>query len=232
MPGEIVGAPIRGKKMRVTRLDDCGVPIIGACSTVVSGGFISVQYAQELQDATEITVLNANGEVCIEDPGDPQVKWVTAEIAFCAVDPDIAEMVTGYDKVVNSEGKSSGIRVQSGLIRANFALEVWTDLANQVCSAANPRRYGYFLLPFVGQGTFADMTIENDALTFTVSGARTRAGSGWDVGPYDVVETAVPPATSAPGPLLTPIGPTDHMHIDQVTIAPPAVTDGCVALAA
>ena len=232
MPGELVWSSVRGKRMRVTRLDECGAPVIGACSTVVSGGFISVQYSQELQDAQEISVLNANSELCIEDPGNSQLKWITAEIAFCGVDPDIAEIITGADKVVNSASKSSGIRVQSGLVLSQFALEVWTDIPNQVCSTTDPRAYGYFLLPFVTQGNLADMTIENDALTFTVSNARTKGGSGWDIGPYDVVETAVPPAVSVPGPLLTPIGPTDHMHIDRVTIAPPAVTDGCVALAA
>jgi hypothetical protein len=61
--------------------------------------------------------------------------------------------------------------------------------------------------------------------------SRTRENSGWGTGPYNVLDTGTPP-TSTPAELLTPIGPKDHFHMQETTLAPPAETAGLVALAA
>ena len=53
-----------------------------------------------------------------------------------------------------------------------------------------------------------DFTIENGAVTFTVSNAATKTGSGWDEGPYDVIDGYADGA-----PLLTALDTSDHLHV-------------------
>ncbi|MFC1410404.1 hypothetical protein ACEZCY_14175 [Streptacidiphilus sp. N1-12] len=218
--------------MRVTRLDACGVPVIGACSTIVSAGFVSIAYSPEIEKADEILVKAASGAICVNDPGINQTKWFNAEATFCGVDPDMVNMMTGNALVLDALGSAAGYRVASGSPLANFGLEVWADISGQTCGPGVAREYGYFLLPYVTQGYVNDFKIENDAASFVITGARTKDGSGWGVGPYDVDDTSIISGTVTPGPLLTAIGPRDHLDLHKTTIAPPAVTAGCVALAA
>jgi hypothetical protein len=223
----------RGVTMRLTRLDVCGVPVVGACTTVVSSGFVSVEVSPQYIDPTEIEQLNANGEACVIDQTCPQFKWDELEMVFCNVNPNIWNIITGDALVLNDNTPTAdtvGFR-QSGqdLCTANFALEIWTQKPGQPCTDPDMKEYGYWLFPFVVQGTVGDWTFENDALTLTLN-ARTSGGSGWGTGPatYLVRRDAV---TDTPEVLLTAIGPNDHMHHEVVTVAPPTPACDCIALA-
>jgi hypothetical protein len=88
--------------------------------------------------------------------------------------------------------------------------------------------FGYLLLPCLQGGVIGDFTIENAAITFTVTGANTKDGNGWGSGPYDVVADAGGTA----GPLPSPLDPDDHLYVSFTTVAPPEETDGCVELEA
>jgi hypothetical protein len=219
--------------MRLTRLDDCCKPLAAAapCAFLVTKGFVSVAYSPEISEAEEIELKNANGDVCVSDPGCDVLKWVNTTLSLCNVDPDVLSFITGAPLVLDSAGNSVGNRIQTGAAcKVNFALEVWTDIPGQDC-AAGAKQYGYFLAPCIGGGILGDWTVENDALNLELN-AKARSGSGWGSGPWDVDETAIPPAVSVPGPLLTPIGVTDVMDLHLTTIAPPDVTEGCQAMPA
>lgn len=231
-PPEATWNSVRGRVMRITRLDQCGVPVIGACSTLVSDGMVSAAFAPEIEKADEVLKKNAAGMICVSDPGVNQTKWENLEIEFCGVDPNAVSLLTGNSMVLDSYGAAVGYRVASGSPLANFALEIWSNISGQVCSPTSPRAYGYFLAPYVTQGYLNDFKIENDAASFTVTGARSLDGPGWGTGPYDVVDTSIIPGTITPGQLLVPLGARDHLHLQKTTVAPPALTNGCVALAA
>jgi len=77
-------------------------------------------------------------------------------------------------------------------------------------------------VPFVQGGTLGDFTIENAAVNFTITGAQTKTGSGWDVGPYNI-------QGSPAAPLLTPILKGDHLHVQYTTVAPPAPGCDCAS---
>ena len=219
---------VRGTRMRLTRLDECCKPLaaLATCAFLVSKGFVSVAYSPEISEAEEIELKNANGDICVSDPGCDVLKWVNTTLSLCNVDPDVLSFVTGSPLVLDSAGNSVGNRIQTGqACKVNFALEVWTDIPGQDC-AAGAKQYGYFLAPCIGGGILGDWTIENDALNLELN-AKARSGSGWGSGPWDVDNTAVPPAPSVAGPLLTPIGVNDVMDLHLTTIAPPDVTDGC-----
>lgn len=227
MPSE-QWSSVRGTRMRLTRLDDCCAPLAAAtpCAYLVTKGFVSVNFSPEISEAEEIEVKNAGGEICVSDPGCDDLKWVNTQINMCLVDPDAMYFVTGSPLVLNSAGDSVGNRIQSGLAcKSKFAMELWTDIPGQVCGT-DGLQYGYWLAACIGGGILGDWSIENGALNLELN-AKARSGTGWGAGPWDVDNTAVPPAVPVPGPLLTPFGPTDIIDLHMTSIAPPAVTDGC-----
>jgi hypothetical protein len=81
-----------------------------------------------------------------------------------------------------------------------FALEAWTGAPGAACGTAGAVTLGYILLPFVQGGVFGDFTIENGAISFSVTGAVTKDGAAWGAGPYGVEDGA---------PLSTAVGPTE-----------------------
>jgi hypothetical protein len=228
MPSTQCWGSVRGRVLRATKLDSCGAPVVGACSTLVTKGFVSVQFSPEISEGEEIEVKRADGSLCISDQGCPVMKWLNIEAHFCQVDPDLFSMMTGYPTVLDYSGNAVGNRI-TGTIRCDggIALELWSDIPGDAC-AAGGKQYGYWLAPWVVNGVIDAWTIENDAVDFQLN-ARTNPNSQWDVGPYDVDPTAV---VNTPGPLITPIGPDDHMDMHLTTVAPPAAACGCVALAA
>jgi len=110
---------------------------------------------------------------------------------------------------------------------SGFALEVWMGVPGVAC-LGEAGAYGYLLLPCLQAGVVGDFTIENAAITFTVTGASTKDGNGWGTGPYNVV-----PGTDGvtASPLPDALDVDDHLYTVFTTIEPPAPTDGCVALA-
>jgi hypothetical protein len=221
----------RARVMRLTRLDECGIPVDGACSVVTTKGFISVGITPTYFEPDEIEVSNANGDLCISDLPKPQLKWNELEIVMCNVDPDAYNILTGDPLVLDDTAPTPntvGFRQEADADSTslqNFALELWAGKPGQPC-VDGAVSTGYFLFPFVVNGILGEFTFENAELTLTMT-ARTSSGSGWGVGPYNVRADAT---AGTPEPLLTPIGALTHMHHEVVTIAPPTPVCGCTAL--
>lgn len=221
----------RGKMMRITRLNSCGVPVPGATSTLVTKAFVSGTFTPNYSDVEEINQQDANGDNCIEDRSDPALRWVDIELIICVVDPTMINLITGDPLVVDDATPTPntvGFRLDTELSGdANFALEIWSGITGQACDAAGFTKYGYWLFPWVQDAQWGEIVVENGPLTLTFT-ARATIGSGWGVGPYMVRRDAAVPATLEP--LLTAIGPTQPMHF-EVTSAPlPTPACGAVAL--
>lgn len=82
--------------------------------------------------------------------------------------------------------------------------------------------YGYFLLPFVKNGTVRDFTVENGPTTFEVQ-AWTDSSANWGSGPYNVVNSG---AAGVPSALDDPLTALDHLVVRTTTLAPPAAVVG------
>ena len=201
---------VRGKRVRVTELDVCGIPVTGG-TFVVSDGFIQVAITSELEDGDEYLQKNADGKLCINERAPDNLKRLNVTIDWCRVDPDIINLITGYPQELDGED-AVGFRIQEGEADTNWALEVWTGLGGADCIDGDVQ-YGYLLLPLVTGATLGDITIENGAATFQTTGY-TQGGSGWDVGPYDVI-------CSPPRPLDVPIDTIDHGLIRTTVVPPP-----------
>lgn len=225
-------APIRGRIMRVTRLDDCGAPVLGPASTRVSKGFVSVGLTPNYEKGTTITVLNAHGEVAFNEPADPYLSSMGANVKFTGVDPDLVSLITGNQTVVDGAASAVGFRLSGAVpVLGGWALEVWTDLGGVACATPGAKPYGYSLVPFLRGGQLDNFTLENGAASFAVT-STTRERPLWGTGPYDVVDVSSTPGTVTPGPLLSAVGAKDHYHLQVTTIAPPTETAGLVPLAA
>jgi len=215
--------------MRVTRLDGCGATVLGPDSQVSSDGFISVALTANTDEGTAISVTNAAGKVCILDEPCPAFTGYGVEIEFCGVDPALIQLLTGQPIVTNAAGDTgTGFRMNTDVdaCESGFALEVWSNVPAAACDTAAGQAYGYFLIPFLKGGIIGDFTIGNDAVNFTMTGANSKDGSAWGVGPYNVTRDE----TNVAGPLNVAIDPADHLHVELVSVAPPDVTCGAGAL--
>lgn len=214
---------IRGKVIRVTALNNCGIPL-PTKSVVVTKGFVSVALTNNYEDGEETTVKDADGDICIYDKSPDKIKNVSAEITLCKVNPEMDTIVTGSELVIGHAGEAIGDLLDSDADPAYFALEIWSDIPGQACGVGGAKQYLYHVFPFFTDGKVGDYTIEETAASFTLSAA-TKWGSGWGVGPYKVLDGA-----TVPTPLLTAIGEKQHRVRFVTTVAPPVPTDGAVDL--
>jgi hypothetical protein len=221
---------VRGKRVRVTRLDECGTPPAAMTTNalVTSSCFISVQYTLEYEDGDEHIQKNANGDLCINDKSCDQFKRVMVVISFCEVDPDLFSLLTSNSVEVDAAGNDVGFRVSENTACSNFALELWSGLDDVECDVSGNLEYGYFLLPFVTNGTLRDFTVENGPTTFEINGW-TKSSTGWGTGPYNVVRSG---AADTPSALEDPITDEDHLLVRVTTVAPPAAVCGYQAMPA
>ncbi|QYN17603.1 hypothetical protein [Amycolatopsis sp. DSM 110486] len=212
--------------MRITKVNECGAPIYGDCSQVVSKGFVSVEFQPQTDDGDDITVRNAAGDICVSVPSCKRVTGIDVTINFCSVDTDMFAMMTGRDPITNDQGENIGFDIGDMPCAAGFALELWTGVFSETaCDGTTGKaRYGYLVLPWISGGVLNDFTVENDALTFGVTGTA-RTGSGWGEGPYDVQDHAGGAAPLHPG-----LDPDMFGRMLLTTVPPPEDECGCQPL--
>lgn len=213
---------VRGRTMRVTRVGLCCDPVPGEDNSVVTDGFVSVALTANITEPEEIVVTNANGQTCVRDPGCAEFNGYSVELTFCDVNPCLFAMITGQPVVLDQAGEAVGFRMNSDVVVCDqgFALEVWMGVPGVACEAGAGGSFGYLLLPCLQSGVIGDFTIENAAVTFTITGASTKDGNGWGDGAY--TDTM----------LADPLDPNDHLLVMYTTTPPPDPTDGCVPYAA
>lgn len=229
---------VRGKRLRATRVGNCGLPKEGEASTIVTDGFVTVKMSKVMKDAEDLEQTNADGQVCVADRTPPELKWWEVEMEFCRVDPLLLSFFTDDPLVLDYAQKPVGFRSSKRVkVTEGAALELWTGTGADDCtipaddtvlqpgSAAAAARYGYFVLPWLKEATMGDYELGASVATFTITGI-TGAGPNWGRGPYNVVPTD---ANNTAGRLLTPMG-MEHLHFQSTTIAPPEVTAEPTAL--
>lgn len=220
---------LQGTVIRATKLDTCGAPVEGPCSTITSKGFISFAIEVDEASGNEIAPVLADGTRCYYYTTPKQLNSIKATIEFCSVDPALFNLLTGAPLVLDDSvvPQSIGFTTDSASYGvANVALELWTNLKDGGCADATGRKWGYYLMPWVHQGTVMKPTIENDAINLTVNEAMTRDGNQWGVGPYNIqLDNA-----GAPSPLFSALASTVHDLIMPVSLAPPTPICGCQEL--
>jgi hypothetical protein len=211
---------IKGKVVRLTRLDNCGDVVEGSCTTVVSDCFVSVTMAADVEEGDEYLQKNAWGDFCINDKDIDRIKRVNVTIEFAEINPDTLDIVANASPVISS-GDTIGATFGPETQTEAFALEVWTKRTNPENCAPGQEEYGYFLVPFIKNGRIdGDVTIENGALTLSMVGQAFEAPASWDEGPY------------ADNPFVESFPAGDFFGMVVTDVQPPTVTNGCVAYVA
>lgn len=222
-------AQVRGRVIRVTRLDACGNPDPGASAVVVSKRISSVSIDEVTEEGTNIRERNFGDELCVVDDSFTSILGYTADIALCGVDPDLVSLLTGQPVVKNAAGDVVGFDATTDvdLDGFGFALEVWSKIAGSACDVSGNRQWGYTVFPFLKGGRLGGFSFENGQVQFTITGAQTRDGNGWGAGPYDVDRDIA----NAPSPLTTALGENTHYRNVLVSLDPPAASCGAFSLA-
>lgn len=222
---------VQGFSARATRLDICGNPDFGDCGFAVSDGYIQVTATSNQEDPDEFKQKNAHGIFLTNQRSRPLLNWVDLSMQFHQVDFELFNIITGLDLVVDDatpDPFTIGVGLtEANYATANFALEVWMGNAEEECDPSGLPYYGYNLWPWVVEGSWApeEVVITNDLINFTITG-RTRKGTPWDIGPWDVVLDN----TGTPSPLFEPLPDDAHWWLLQTQLAPPDEDCGCQPL--
>lgn len=214
---------------RVTLLDACGNVDTGDCAEVTTSGLITIAQSPEYEARQDYFTLNADAQPCITDTAPPILKWINLTITFCQVDPQLMSMVSGEPLVFDDATIPNAIgwdTAVGSVNDVNFAFEAWSRIGGSTACTDGNVNYGYFLLPWVTEGVIGDVTLQNGAANFTVTG-RTNAASPWGVGPYNVLVNQTGDNAGFPGPMLTPIGSQTHRRLMLTQLAPPTAACGC-----
>lgn len=228
MANLLCAKPLQGETLRVTKLDECGAPDYGDCAYAVSDGYVQAVLTPNIEGGERFLQRNAAGRAVINQRSLPILNWYDVSIQFQEVDPELFTLITGVTGYENDSGEVIGFPVtESEYATGNFALEVWMGNAEDSCPGGeNLPYYGYNLLPRVVEGGIADnVTITNGMITFTVTG-RTRKGTPWGTGPYDVVLDS----GGSPSALFSAIETDTHHLAIWTQLAPPEASCGCVSL--
>jgi len=216
--------------VRVTKEDLCGVPAWGDEAQAVSDGFVSIQVTANFSDIAEKSITNGRGRKCVKRPADSELDDLTLQATFCAVDPALYSAMTGYPEVVDAQtgdviGFDTDVSVLPSSVR--FGLEGWSEAYDVLeCDNEDEIPYGYWVWPSMGGGRIGDYTLEDAAVTFSITDMHTYGGAGWDVGPYNVTRDE----NGDPSPLLDALTKSKHERRFRTTVAPPATTEGFVPL--
>jgi hypothetical protein len=219
---------LRGKRMRATLLNAAAQPLVGDSSVVTTKGFVTLTMTSNTEEGEAVNVVNAGGETCVTEAPTPTWTGVAVEAEFCDVDFALFEMLTGQEVVLDANGDAIGITESSDvdLTAVKFALELWMGASTTATPASGSQGfYGYVLLPHLGGGVIGDVTLQNGAITFTITGMQTKNGGNWGAGPHKVQLVAGIPAV-----LSTPMKANDHRRIMITEVAPPTVYSGSTPL--
>lgn len=219
---------VRAPAARVTRLDACGAVVDSTCAFAVTESFVTITLTKVFQERQDALGLNANGDICVDKPKAPILRWYEVVIEFCEVDPELFNIVSGDPLILDDSLTPEAVgwcTLPDSAETSNFALEFWTGTDEDGCEDGD-EVYGYGLLPRVVQGSIGDVTIENGVINFTVT-AITRGANQWGTGPYNVIINETGANAGNPGPLLEPVPPAAHKCFQWTKLPPPEGQCGC-----
>lgn len=216
--------PIQGEVMRVVKLNECGVPVTGASSAVITtDSFVSIGVTADYEAGTEYKLKKANGAFCVNDRGQKQLNRFTVDIEICVVDPDLVAMFLGGTVIVTgAPATGTGLWMGEGLIENRFSLEVWQNAAGAGACAGGVAQNLYWAFPNLGDAEMGDFTFEDGTFTLTFTAETKAAAVEWGDGPGT--------GTSWIGPVTAGSPSAKHVGFNITTIPPPAAT-GCGAVA-
>jgi len=222
----ICATPLKGRVIRLIKLDVCGNPVTGASSAVVvMDGFISMKATPQFEDGTTYIKKRADGLLCVNQMDPSQMKWVDLDGDWCVMDPDAIVLMNGARLISQSATGTGAIFNNITTVNQHFSLEIWQEVAGAgACNAAGIQQFIYWAFPNVFNARVQDFTAEQDALEWkeqatALASVSTRWGS---------LPTANPPSSYLSG---SSFQTGDVYGYNLTTTPPPAASCGAVLLA-
>lgn len=215
---------IKACRLRITRLDACGVPVVGPKSVVTSKGFISVSSTADIEAGQEYLVKTACGDLCVNEKDFDRFKRMTLALKFCLIDPSAAEIMTGNRVQVDGTGGAAGFTVGEDAAESFWSLELWQKIAGQPCDALGNPEWMYWAWPYLQKGNLGNHTFDNNAFEFDVDGVSTKGvgDNKWGAanrGPFNVL------------PVAQALVAGEHLSATITAVQPPAAVCGYQAYA-
>jgi len=212
----------KARKLRLIKLDACGVPVTGTESAVaVFDGFISVKPSPQYDEGAEFIQKTADGALCINEKDPNSLKRVDLEIQVCTLDPDVIVIASGERLLTTGSATGTGVAFGEGQLLGRYSLELWQPVTGDgACDPSGQQQYVWWAFPNIGNTMLSDFTFENAAFNFTWKSSTKGVSPLW---------------ISRLGSLATGLGsntlqPGEHFAFNVTTTAPPASTCGAVLL--
>jgi hypothetical protein len=215
--------------LRFTRVDSCGRPIFGPCSTLVVDCFETVSINADIEDGEEIAPVNANGKQCFFIPAPKLDRGFEVVANFTKKYPNLFTALNpNWLQAIDELGNITGYQhIPEVSLREGVAIEGWESVAGtDVCTPGAPGAWNYFLLPYVTNWARGDLELGNQVHSEEWTG-HTISGNAWGTGPYDVRLNA---STLVAGPLMTALDSRSQFYDEVVQVAPPTATCECIPL--
>ena len=170
----------RGRVIRATLLDACGHPVDGPRSSVVTKCVAKVTLTEINTQRSDEVLRNDENKPRIHIRAKTTPLRYAVDINLLGVNPALLNLMTNQPLVRNAYGEVVGVDMKVAQAPSNFALEVWTKLAQPVSG----NRYGWTLLPRLRGGRVSGTKFANAAVNFNVVGAHSVRSALWGTGPY------------------------------------------------
>lgn len=220
----VCATPIKGRVMRLVKVDVCGVPVTGASSAVfVSKGFISLAFSPQYEEGQEYIVRNADGEIIVNQKDDSVFKRYAITGTMAEIDPELfAGIASSRTLDVGSPlVTGAGYTVKSGQATNRYSMEVWQRVAGSgACDASGAQRWIYHALPNVGAFRLGDETVENGVTQTPFTAETADPSTLWGDGPGSGTSWLTPATVQV----------FEHRLWAVTITSPPTSTCGRVAL--
>lgn len=169
--------------LRVTALDNNGVPLPGAGNLYVSNAMSRLTIKPVYKDGDEIEEPNACGDLIVQYKEDDYFKRADFELELLTPDPYLHELlVTGSDALVESGSQVGWAFPPIGLVQGNgVGLEVWAKRINDgVLDTLYP--YNWWTMPLAKNIRIGDAEFSKNAYKPVLSG-QLYENANWFDGP-------------------------------------------------
>lgn len=219
---------VRAPAVRVTRQDACGTVTDTGCDYATTESITEIALNKVWQDRQDALQLNANGDICVDKPKAPILRWYEVTITFCNVDPELFNIVSAEPLILNDAVDPVAVgwcTLPDSAAASNFALEFWVGTEDDGCDDGEVV-YGYGTLMRIRQGVINNVTVNNGVINFSVTGIAVNHNQ-WGVGPYNVLINESGVNSGLPGPLLEAANPLAFKCFFWTKLAPPPGDCGC-----
>ena len=185
-------SPVQGSIIRVTSLNECGVPVTGTAEAdgspgqVVMDGFSQVGQAFQYETGERRFTRKANGEPCVNFQGEADaLTEVEVTIDLCVWHPGLVVAAINACLLNYSESPTgTGFGILEGVSGKHFSLELWTPLDgdNQCDPATGQALYGYNAWGHLWNGRMGDITQGADPHLMQIIAKTKKPSTLWTLG--------------------------------------------------